>query len=273
MVRPVGIAQRLVHAAAAHLQVPATLAGFAQRSASQCAAAVNAVSRPEMPMDLRDDAGWDAAFGLSRFLPVYGDEVLPLHPLAALAKGAGSDVDLLIGTTREEMNIYMVPTGVRAGVSAAAASAMLAASSPCAAELLRVYGLEEAKRPGDALCTAMTDLVFRLPARRFAAAHRGRTHLYEFAWRSPACGGELGACHALELPFVFNTLATCRGPSGLVGENPPEDMAQRVHGIWLDIVSRGHFEWLEYTHDTQQCLMLDSGATVRDEPMPAAAFA
>ena len=41
----------------------------------------------------------------------------------------------------------------------------------------------------------MTDLVFRWPARQFAAAHRGRTHLYEFGWRSPACNGELGACH------------------------------------------------------------------------------
>ncbi len=273
MFRPDAIAQRVVHAAAAHLQVPATSAGFAQRSAAQCAAAVYAVSRPEVRMDLRDDSGWDAAFGLSRFLPVYGDEVLPLHPLEALAKGAGSDVDLLIGTTHEEMNIYLVPTGVRAGVNAAAAGAMLAASSPCAAELLRDYGLESAKRPGDALCTAMTDLVFRLPARRFAAAHRGRTHLYEFAWRSPACGGELGACHGLELPFVFNTLATCRGPSGLVGENPPEEMAQRIHAIWVDAVSRGHFAWPEYTEDTQLCLMLDSGAVVRDEPMPAAALA
>ena len=272
MVRPVEIAQRVVDAAAAHLQVPATWAGFGQCSTAQCAAAVYAVSRPEVRMDFRDDSGWDPAYGLCRFLPVYGDEVLPLHPLDALAKGFGSEVDLLIGTNREEMNIYLVPTGVRAGVNAAAATAMLAASAPCAAELLRAYGLADAKRPGDALCTAMTDLVFRLPARRFAAAHRGRTHLYEFAWRSPACGGELGACHGLELPFVFNTLATCRGPAGLVGENPPEEMAQRIHGIWVDAVTRGHFAWPEYAEGTEQCLMLDSGATVRDEPMPAAAF-
>ena len=272
MVRPVGIAQRVVLAAASHLQVPATAEGFAQCSAAQCAAAVDAVSRPEMRMDLRDDTGWDAAFGLSRFLPVYGDDVLPLHPLAALAKGAGSDVDLLIGTTREEMNIYMVPTGVRAAVNAASAIAMLAASSPSAPELLHAYGLKDAERPGDALCTAMTDLVFRLPARQFATAHRGRTHLYEFAWRSPACGGELGACHALELPFVFNTLATCSGATGLVGENPPQEMAERIHGVWVDAVSRGHFAWPEFVQDTAQCFMLDSGETVRDAPMPAAVF-
>ena len=30
--------------------------------------------------------------------------------------------------------------------------------------------------------------------------------MYEFAWRSPQFGGRLGACHALEIPFVFDTL-------------------------------------------------------------------
>ena len=61
----------------------------------------------------------------------------------------------------------------------------------------------------------MNDLVFRWPARRFAEAHRGRTWFYEFDWRSTAFDGELGACHGLELPFVFDTLASASGPQGL----------------------------------------------------------
>jgi para-nitrobenzyl esterase len=30
--------------------------------------------------------------------------------------------------------------------------------------------------------------------------------MYTFTWPSPAIGGKLGACHIIELPFVFGTL-------------------------------------------------------------------
>jgi para-nitrobenzyl esterase len=272
MVRPVEVAMRVVEAAASHLRVSADAEGFRRCSPQECAQAVDAVSRPEFRMDLRDAAGRDAAYGLSRFLPVFGDDVLPEPPLSALAKGAGAQIEMLIGTNREEMNIYLVPTGVRQSIDAATASAMLGALAPRAQEILCGYGLERAPRPGDALTTALTDLVFRLPARHFAAAHQGRTHLYEFGWRSPACDGALGACHALELPFVFKSLDTCRGPQGIAGLDPPEDIAQRAHKIWVDVVTSGDFPWPEYDARTQQCLKLETGEIIRDPMMPAAAW-
>lgn len=272
MVRPVEVAMRVVEAAAAHLHVSADAEGFQRCSIEQCAYAVDAVSRPEVRMDLRDAQGRDAAYGLSRFLPVFGDDVLPEPPLAALRSGAAAKIDLLIGTNREEMNIYLVPTGVRQNIDAASASAMLGALAPRAPEILSAYGLQQAPRPGDALTTALTDLVFRLPARQFAAAHQGRTHLYEFGWRSPACGGELGACHALELPFVFKSLDTCRGPQGIAGMDPPQDIAQRAHKVWVDAVTHGDYPWPEYDAQTQQCLALETGEAARDAMMPAAAW-
>jgi len=272
MVRPIEVAMRVVEAVASHLRVSADAEGFRRCSTEQCAQAVDAVSRPDLRMDLRDAEGRDAAYGLSRFLPVFGDDVLPEPPLAALAKGAGAKIDMLIGTNREEMNIYLVPTGVRQNIDTRAAGAMLAALAPRAREILSAYGLERTPRPGDALTTALTDLVFRLPARQFAAAHRGRTYLYEFGWRSPACDGALGACHALELPFVFKSLATCRGPQGIAGMDPPEDVAQRAHQVWVDAISRGHFPWPEYDAKMQNCLALETGEVRRDEDMPAAAW-
>ncbi len=75
---------------------------------------------------------------------------------------------------------------------------------------------------------AMTDLVFRWPARRFAEGHQGRTHVYEFDWRSPACGGELGACHGIELPFVFDTLDNGDRPArALPGKTRRSELADR----------------------------------------------
>jgi para-nitrobenzyl esterase len=58
-----------------------------------------------------------------------------------------------------------------------------------------------------------TEYVFRLPSMRLADAHAASaspgvgTYAYLFTWESPAFGGYLGSCHALELPFVFGTVA------------------------------------------------------------------
>ena len=32
------------------------------------------------------------------------------------------------------------------------------------------------------------------------------TYVYLFTWETPAFGGLLGSCHALEIPFVFGTV-------------------------------------------------------------------
>ena len=52
------------------------------------------------------------------------------------------------------------------------------------------------------------DIRFRIPSIRYADAHVGRglpTHVYLFTHSSPAMRGALGACHALDLAFVFGT--------------------------------------------------------------------
>jgi para-nitrobenzyl esterase len=99
MVRPVAIAERLTRAIAKVLKVAPTSEGFASRSIEDCLAAQEKVSNPRFRLDLRDDAGREPTYGLSRFLPVYGDDVLPERPLLALANGVGRDIEVLIGTT------------------------------------------------------------------------------------------------------------------------------------------------------------------------------
>jgi para-nitrobenzyl esterase len=127
-------------------------------------------------------------------------------------------------------------------------------------------------KPGQVLTDALTDLVFRWPARRFAEAHRGRTHMYEFDWRSPAFGGELGAAHGMEMPFVFDTLATVTGPQGLAGEAPPQDLATRIHRLWVGFATDGSLPWPEFDAETRQVYSLVAGEARHEPVMPAAPF-
>lgn len=271
MVREIDVAQRLVRKLAKLLRVAPDADGF--RSVPH-AAAMDAIDKLAKPwaLDLRDKDGREPVYGISRFIPVYGDDVLPERPIDALRKGAGRDVEVVIGTNAEEMNLYFVPTGVRQKIGGLLARWLLGRSHPHAKAVLKAYGYgRTGVRPGVAMTDAMNDLVFRWPARQYAAAHQGRTWLYEFDWRSPACEGELGACHGIELPFVFKTLPTVTGPQGLAGMDPPQALADEVHDLWTGFARSGAMPWPEFGAD-RLVYQMTRGKAVHEPVMPAAAF-
>jgi para-nitrobenzyl esterase len=271
MVRPIPTALRLTRLLARRLKVAPTLKGFASLSIEDSLKGVQAVAQPNVRVNLRDDTGREPAFGLSKFLPVVGDEVLPERPLEALKTGAGANIDLLIGSNRDEMNLYFVPSGMNRKVNTPLAWFILSQVQRGAWALLRAYGLgRKGVTAGQAFSQALTDLTFRWPAHRFAEEHWGRSHVYEFGWSSPACDGELGACHGLELPFVFNTLSAATGPEGMAGPNPPQDLADRIQKIWTDFARDGTIPWPEYRRDDRQVYALET-ATSAPAPIPPAA--
>ncbi len=274
MTRHVEVAQRLVKKLAKLLGVSPDRAGFESVApGGRLLDAVEKVSLPTTRLDLRGADGREPVFGISRFVPVHGDDVLPVEPLEALRQGAGSEVDLLIGSNAEEMNLYLVPSGVRKKVGRFLAWFVLRKSQPRAWAVLKAYGLGKGGgTAGDVLNRALTDLVFRWAGRRFAEEHRGRTHVYEFEWRSPRYDGELGAAHGMELPFVFDSLATCTGEEGLCGTAPPQELATRVHRIWVDFARDGWLPWEPFDRNTRIVYRLAAGEAGFEPPMPAAAF-
>jgi para-nitrobenzyl esterase len=269
MTRDIGIARKIVTKLAKVLGIAPDAAGYATLSDEQALEAVVKANDPKFRVDLRDAEGREPVFGISKFAPVHGDDVIPEPSHQALANGAGADVDVLIGSNAEEMNLYFVPTGVREKVGRLLAWFILSRSQPNARKILKAYGKGKA---GDVFTRAMHDLVFRWPARRFAEAHRGRTHVYEFDWRSPAFGGELGAAHGMEMPFVFDTLACVTGPQGIAGENPPQALADRIHGLWVDFARDGSLPWPAFDRETRQVFQLAKGEAITEAPMPCAPF-
>ncbi|WP_395647885.1 carboxylesterase/lipase family protein [Terricaulis sp.] len=273
MVRPIPVARRLVTKLAKMLRVPATVDGFKSRTISDAMAVQKKASLPATRVDLRNPDKREPAFGLSKFLPVYGDDVLPQHPVVALKNGVGAEIELIVGTNSEEMNLYFVPSGVRRKIGKFLANFAVGQAEPKAREILKAYGInDKVKRPGDAFTEALTDLVFRLPARKFAAAHKGKTWVYDFSWRSTAYDGALGACHAIELPFVFDTLSTVSGRSGLAGENPPQALATHMNKLWVDFAKAGVVPWPEYNGVERQVHTPNTGVTVSEPPFKAEAF-
>lgn len=271
MVRHIPVAQRLVRKLAKILKAEPTAEGFRGISNEAGWKAMERVAKPFARLDLRDAQGFEPVYGISRFIPVWGDDVLPEKPIEALKSGAGRKIDVLIGTNAAEMNLYFVPTKVRKKAPGFFLKWLLKKSHPQAKAALLAYGWGKEK-PGHAFTNATTDLVFRGPARRYAEEHRGRTHFYEFDWHSPACDGELGAAHGMELPFVFKTVDLATGPKGILGPRPPQELADRVHKIWVDFARDGTVGWPEFDRAHRNVHRLATDVTVDEPPMPAMPF-
>ena len=98
----------------------------------------------------------------------------------------------------------------------------------------------------------------------------GEPALYEFAWPSPALRGILGACHGLDLGFVFDTLDTpwLTGPEGLVGENPPVELARRVHHTWITFATTGDPGWVPYNTQQRSVMRINTSWEILTDPRP-----
>ncbi|MDO9370380.1 MAG: carboxylesterase family protein [Sphingopyxis sp.] len=271
--RPIGVMQRVVKRLAKRMKIPATREGFLGTPPQDMLPALEWVMKPSLFLDMRDDERRDPTFGITRFMMVHGDDVLPLPPIAALAAGAGSEIELLIGTTSEEARLFFVPANAMGKIRRWMALLFLHRALPNARKALQAYGFDDkGAKPGEVLTRALTDLMFRAMTRRTAELHQGRSHVYEFEWRSPAINGELGAAHAIELPFVFDTLDTASGAKGLLGEAPPQDLADSIHALWIRFATDGSLPWAPFDSDTRQVWSLTSSAADHEPVMPAAAF-
>ncbi len=269
--REIGTGRRIAQRMARMLKIPADAGGFSSVSHH---AAIKAQNRMALAiMDLRNPNGVEPAFGLSKFIPVYGDDVVPEWPRDAIVKGAGAEVDLLICTCREEFNAFMAPLRVHRWMFPALARLILGWFHPRAAEALQAYGLgKPGTNSGQVFSDTVGDLSFRWPSRLLAEQHRGTAHLMEFDWRSPALGGKLGAAHGIVVPFIFDTLPAATGPNKLLGLNPPQALADRYHGVWVRFVKGEAPAWPAFDAATRAVYSLTRGTAEHEPPMAAAAF-
>jgi para-nitrobenzyl esterase len=120
------------------------------------------------------------------------------------------------------------------------------------------------------------DIRFRIPSIRFAEAHVRRdlpVCSYLFTHGSPAMRGALGACHALELPFVFGTLDVPL-QDRFAGTGPEvEALSLAMMRAWLAFAKTGdpNFDgavvpWPLYDTERRSTMIFDKTIRVEDAP-------
>ncbi|MGI9432463.1 MAG: carboxylesterase/lipase family protein [Myxococcota bacterium] len=213
------------------------------------------------------------------FAPVVDGDVLPEAPMTAVAKGRAADVRLLIGTTAEEMQLFLLsdaipdlPDAVLPHVIASRLPGSPARALESAEALLALYDPREF--PGKLRFFAIeTDASLFVPATEFAAGHAARqpsTWMYRFDWKSPMEGGALGACHALDVPFALGTIDRVAEFAG--GGAAAERVAHNVQSVWTAFARHGDpsceatGEWPAYEAERRATLLLNDPCRLVDAP-------
>jgi para-nitrobenzyl esterase len=224
------------------------------------------------------------ATGSLPWQPSVDGELIPEQPLAAVAAGRGARVPLLIGTTRDEWRLFLL--GDRAGrrLDPAGFERRLARVLPqgerdLVERALRAYRGAKAggrrARPSDLWVSFQSDRIFHHPAHSLAgfhARHQPQTYAYLFDWSPPLTGRALGACHGLDLPFVFGVLGEplLRPFVGLTPE--AGRLSQRMMNAWLafarsgDPVHESLREWPAYREGTRDTFVLGRQPRVERDP-------
>ena len=112
--------------------------------------------------------------------------------------------------------------------------------------------------------------MFRMPALQLVEAQRANNpsvYNYLFTWKSPVMGGVLGACHALEIGFVFggyNDMFCGSGPDA-------DKLSECIQEAWIAFARNGDpsckaiGKWQLYG-DRRMTMILDKDCHVEEAP-------
>ena len=208
------------------------------------------------------------ADALAPFWPVIDGKIFPGEVAPALKGGAGTEIDTMIGTTREEMTAFYcideeIAKADNAAVEGVFASVLPSGHRPYYDEIRRMRASgTNAALLGD----LMSDAMFRIGSLRMAEwrADQGRpAYMYQFDWQSPA-GFE--SCHCLEIPFVFNNFANWKDSPMLKGAKlaETEGLAEAMHSAWIAFARTGSPNhprlpaWPRYRREDRMTMRFDS---------------
>ena len=60
--------------------------------------------------------------------------------------------------------------------------------------------------------------------------------------------------------------------SGFDLQTAPQELADRMHRLWIDFARDGSLPWAEFDRDTRQVYRIEAGSAAHEPAMPAAAY-
>jgi para-nitrobenzyl esterase len=181
------------------------------------------------------------------FLPAEGPpHDFPGPELAerAAANAVARGVDILIGWTHDEANLYVASNPALAVIDEAELEygAAAIAGSSAATMIATARAARPGAAPGQILLDLMSETIWATPCKALAcsiARAGGRAFLYRFDWQSPSAA--LGACHCLDIPFALGTWRAWMKAPIMAGANEAavENLSAEMMHRWVGFATTG----------------------------------
>ena len=230
------------------------------------------------------------------FMPVVDGETLTASPVASIASGSSRKVRLLAGVCRDEWHLFAYAQPFNGGKSLADLRALT--EEDLHKRFQRTlpehwesawayYSHQVVPHPQrgrlDWFSAMESDRLFRVPTQRLLDAHASAGGLcwgFEFTWGSHAFGVPLGACHVVDVPFVFRGTDTPIGQLFTGGGEAADQLAVRVGQVWGHVAKGNHPDWAEWSRGSmlhtfgreegETTLLCDNGNRLWQEIIPPA---
>ena len=236
----------------------------------------------ERIQQLSAQAGAEAGAGM-QFQPCVDGDLLPTIPIDAVRAGSADNVSLLVGSTQHEWGLFqnMDPSSEKIDgkdldrrLSRPGSNGLTHLIEPYRDHLKSV---NEPSSEASIFSAIETDRAFRMPAVRLAEVYAARNldaYMYMFTVRSPAMGGRLGSCHAIDIGYVFGTHNANNESSRFFGgDSEHETLAEVVMDSWIAFAHTGSprtealTDWRPYTTDVRSTAMFGTPASVESDPL------
>ena len=202
------------------------------------------------------------------YAPTAGGVALPYDILSAAAQ---SNLPLVLGTNHDEDRLWSAFDPQQADFNEhdwARVSGEVfgdrAADARATYEKLRPH-----ESPKQLISSVRTDTAFRQRAQRLAeqhADHDNATWMYWFTWATPAFGGVLGSCHALDVPFAFDNLSK-PGTDMLTGDGPERaEIAARFADEIAQFARSSAPTWPNFATTDRKTLEINTGFNLLSDP-------
>jgi para-nitrobenzyl esterase len=222
------------------------------------------------------------------FLPCVDGELITEPPIEAVRRGATSDISMMIGTNLDEWKLF---SPVDSGLATLREEQMIqrfdemlgqiSTCAPDAREAVRRYRAAVRARGGrttpfEVWSAFQSARVFHYPASSLADSQSrsgADVYSYLFTWRPSALRQTVGACHAVELPFVFGltshpAVRPFMGFASTVGR-----LSKRMQDAWIGFARAGYPGhdrlpvWDRYESDARATMLFDRECSIADAPL------
>ncbi|MBQ3418312.1 MAG: carboxylesterase/lipase family protein [Ruminococcus sp.] len=204
--------------------------------------------------------------------PQRDGRLIPLDPYAPYLDGTTVDVDMLIGTNANESNYWIGEVG---GIVPFRFSIPVKFEND-----MRLLSPSDRKRVKKAMSYMkgqeiwrMTEfyneVMFRLPAVRQAESHaKNGGRVYMYYWTQPSAIRYCGACHAVELSYVF------QNPKETIYTGEPADpgLTETVGNMWANFARTGDpsvpdFDWIAYDEKRRTTAIIGRTPQIKCDPL------